>query len=211
MIRLVLVAASPRARRELEFRLDAGEMEVVGSAPGLEMAGEELAETEADVVLVGVGDEAREELLDALEETRLPRETPVMLLVERSSANFAHRAIAAGVKGILSADVGDSSLRSGVAAVASGLLVFSPQEVGALQPVLASATDSAEAIEALTPRENEVLQRMASGLANKEIAVRMKISEHTVKFHVASILGKLGAASRTEAVSIGMRRGLILL
>jgi len=52
---------------------------------------------------------------------------------------------------------------------------------------------------------------LASGLANKEIATRLAISEHTVKFHVASILGKLGAGSRTEAVSLGIRRGLILL
>jgi len=52
---------------------------------------------------------------------------------------------------------------------------------------------------------------LASGLANKEIAARLTISEHTVKFHVASILGKLGAGSRTEAVSLGIRRGLVLL
>lgn len=52
---------------------------------------------------------------------------------------------------------------------------------------------------------------LASGLGNKEIAAKLAISEHTVKFHVASILGKLGATSRTEAVSLGIRRGLILL
>jgi len=52
---------------------------------------------------------------------------------------------------------------------------------------------------------------LAAGLSNKEIAARLKISEHTAKFHVAAILGKLGASSRTEAVSVGMRRGLILL
>ena len=60
-------------------------------------------------------------------------------------------------------------------------------------------------------RENEVLQMLASGFANKTIAARLKISEHTVKFHVASILGKLGAGSRTEAVSLGIRRGLVML
>ena len=65
--------------------------------------------------------------------------------------------------------------------------------------------------ESLTARESEVLQMLASGLANKEIATRLAIFEHTVKFHVASILGKLGAGSRTEAVSIGIRSGLVLL
>ncbi|MBZ5660269.1 MAG: LuxR C-terminal-related transcriptional regulator [Acidobacteriia bacterium] len=67
------------------------------------------------------------------------------------------------------------------------------------------------ATESLTPRESEVLQILASGLANKEIAARLAISEHTAKFHVASILGKVGAGSRTEAVSIGIRCGLVLL
>ena len=64
-------------------------------------------------------------------------------------------------------------------------------------------------IEELTPRELQVLRDMALGSANKEIAERLHISEHTVKFHVASILGKLEAGSRTEAVMQGIRRGLI--
>ena len=63
--------------------------------------------------------------------------------------------------------------------------------------------------EALTPREFEVLRMLADGLGNKEIANRLGISEHTSKFHVAQILAKLGAGSRTEAVAIGMRRGLV--
>jgi len=66
-------------------------------------------------------------------------------------------------------------------------------------------------LEPLTKREREVLQMLAGGLANKEIAARLAISDHTVKFHVASILGKLGVSTRTEAVSVGIRRGLVLL
>jgi DNA-binding NarL/FixJ family response regulator len=65
--------------------------------------------------------------------------------------------------------------------------------------------------EALTPREIEVLQLMAEGLPNKIIASRLKISLHTAKFHVAQILGKLDATSRTEAVTIGARRGYVIL
>ena len=61
------------------------------------------------------------------------------------------------------------------------------------------------------PAEREVLQQMAQGLANKQIAARLNISQHTVKFHVASILAKMGAVSRTEAVTLGARRGLISL
>jgi two-component system, NarL family, response regulator YdfI len=69
----------------------------------------------------------------------------------------------------------------------------------------------ADLAEELTPREIKVLQMLANGWANKEIAARLSISEHTVKFHVASIVGKLGAASRTEAVALGIRRGIVLL
>jgi DNA-binding NarL/FixJ family response regulator len=64
---------------------------------------------------------------------------------------------------------------------------------------------------ALTAREHTVLQLMAEGLGNKEIGSRLDISAHTVKFHVASVLAKLGARTRTEAVSAGLRRGLLTL
>jgi DNA-binding NarL/FixJ family response regulator len=66
-------------------------------------------------------------------------------------------------------------------------------------------------VEQLTAREREVLAFMSDGLGNKEIAARLGISEHTVKFHTSSILGKLSVASRTEAVTQGIRRGLIAL
>jgi len=65
--------------------------------------------------------------------------------------------------------------------------------------------------EALTPREIEVLVMIAEGLGNRTIAQRLGISEHTVKFHVSAIFAKLGVTSRTEAVKIGIRRGLIML
>ena len=65
--------------------------------------------------------------------------------------------------------------------------------------------------ETLTTREREVLALMARGLPNKQIAARLSISLHTVKFHVASVLAKLGASSRTEAVTLGARRGAVSL
>ena len=68
-----------------------------------------------------------------------------------------------------------------------------------------------EQVEELSPREVEVLRSMAEGFGNKEIATRLGISDHTVKFHISSILAKLGVASRTEAVTQGIRMGLVLL
>lgn len=77
-------------------------------------------------------------------------------------------------------------------------------------PRTGSAREEAD-VEPLTPRETEVLERLAEGLPNKAIAEQLGISDQTVKFHVASITGKLGATNRTEAVRIGMRRGLITI
>jgi DNA-binding NarL/FixJ family response regulator len=113
-------------------------------------------------------------------------------------------------------DVSPEQLVAALQAVASGLLVLHPTQISAqVNSGFPSVTEPSRALdelaEPLTPRESEVLQMLASGLANKEIAAKLAISEHTVKFHVASILGKLGAATRTEAVSLGIRRGLVLL
>jgi NarL family two-component system response regulator YdfI len=63
--------------------------------------------------------------------------------------------------------------------------------------------------EEITSRETDVLRMLAEGLVNKDIAARLGISEHTVKFHISSILDKLGASTRTEAVTLGIRRGII--
>jgi DNA-binding NarL/FixJ family response regulator len=121
-------------------------------------------------------------------------------------------ALRAGARAVLPSDVPPDQLLAALEAAAAGLIVVHPAEVNAMFPATEPASRTiAELAEPLTPRENEVLQMLASGLANKEIAARLVISEHTVKFHVASILGKLGAASRTEAVSLGIRRGLVLL
>jgi DNA-binding NarL/FixJ family response regulator len=192
--RVFIVAAPLRARRELAALLDeAPDVEVVGSASSVESAAEEWQEL--DVLLIRDSGDSTEEWFDSLEDNGLARQTPVLLLLEP-----------------LPADVTPAQLVSALGAVAKGLVVLQPGE-----PALASASsqvrngEPAELFEPLTPREKEVLQMLASGLGNKQIAAHLKISEHTAKFHVASILGKLGASSRTEAVSLGLRRGLILL
>jgi DNA-binding NarL/FixJ family response regulator len=102
-----------------------------------------------------------------------------------------------------------------VRAVAAGLVVLDRLLAPSFCPPLPFAPPLAEESllpdETLTPREREVIQLMAQGLPNKNIAARLSISLHTVKFHVASILAKLNANSRTEAVTQGARRGLVTL
>jgi DNA-binding NarL/FixJ family response regulator len=100
-----------------------------------------------------------------------------------------------------------------VMAAAQGLIVLTPSQAETmLHPshnVPATPRNIPPLVEALTPRELQVLRLIAEGMPNKEIADQLSISEHTVKFHVASVLGKLQASSRTEAVTQGIRRGLV--
>ena len=211
MTRVFIVAAPLRSRRELTALLDdATDVEVVGTASSFEGAEDDWEEL--DVLLIRDSGESTDELFDSLEDNGVARETPVLLLLEQATPNKTNRAIQLGIRGILSTEIAPAQLISAVTAVAKGLLVLQPGELA-----LASAStktrngQAAELFEPLTPREKEVLQMLASGLGNKQIAAHLKISEHTAKFHVASILSKLGASSRTEAVSMGLRRGLILL
>ena len=211
MTRVFIVAAPLRSRRELTALLDdAPDVEVVGTASSF--AGAEEDWEELDVLLIRDSSESTHELFDSLEDSGLLRQPPVLLLLEKATQNKVNRAIQLGIRGVLPADVAAVQLISAVVAVAKGLVVLQPGELA-----LAAASTrtrnggAAELFEPLTPREKEVLQMLASGLGNKQIAAYLKISEHTAKFHVASILSKLGASSRTEAVSMGLRRGLILL
>ncbi len=80
-----------------------------------------------------------------------------------------------------------------------------------VERVGSATTQIPTSYENLTPRENEVLAMLAEGLANREIADRLGVSDHTIKFHISSILDKLGASTRTEAVTLGLRMGLIVL
>lgn len=115
--------------------------------------------------------------------------------------------------GVLSADAGEDELAAGILAVAEGLWVGAPSLVEGLMrlPKGEEGLGEESLIEPLTARELEVLQKMAAGLANKQIALVLNISEHTVKFHLSSLYAKLGVSSRTEAVRRGIVLGLISL
>ena len=119
----------------------------------------------------------------------------------------AAQALAAGAKGVLPRLADGPTIASAVGSVLRGLLVID-QRIAPFMPVPGITT--ANAVE-LTPREREVLGLLAQGLPNKGIGAKLGISEHTVKFHVNSILGKLGAQSRTEAVAQATRMGLVFL
>jgi DNA-binding NarL/FixJ family response regulator len=116
-----------------------------------------------------------------------------------------------GVRAVLPRQATAEEVIAAIEAAAAGLVVLHPDSADALQAVPSSAGRAWSAAQPLTPREAEVLAMMAEGLANKIIASRLSISEHTVKFHIASIFAKLGASSRTEAVTIGVRTGRVMI
>lgn len=133
-------------------------------------------------------------------------EAPVLALV--AEEGLAPRALLAGARGVLLRDSDPQTLAAALGAVAQGLAVLEPRFVELVRP---EARPPAGPDEALSARELEVLQLLASGLSNKAIARRLDLSEHTAKFHVAQILGKLGVQSRTEAVVRAAQLGLVLL
>jgi len=117
------------------------------------------------------------------------------------------------VRGVLPIDASEDELGAAVRALAEGLWVAAPALLSDMiwQKPAQIADDAGFAGETLTSRETEVLQLTAQGLANKQIAGVLNISEHTVKFHLSSLYAKLGVTSRMEAVRVGARRGLVVL
>jgi two-component system, NarL family, response regulator YdfI len=215
VISVLIVAASPLARSGLENLLVSRKVAIAGSVANLNDLDHRLDDVPADVILVDSTGEPLESFLESLAGSGVASDFNVVILVEPASLPAPSTAVRDGFRAVLPNDVSPEQLVAALQAAANGLLVLHPAQVAAqvhsngFAP--ARSPLRAEVSEALTPRESEVLQMLASGLGNKEIAAKLAISEHTVKFHVASILGKLGASTRTEAVSLGIRRGLVLL
>jgi DNA-binding NarL/FixJ family response regulator len=123
-------------------------------------------------------------------------------------------ALDADVRAVLPATVDSELLRAMIRVVAAGFMISEADELGGLSetpPRLDRSPGADEGEIALTAREGEVLGLLAHGASNKSIARALDISVHTAKFHVASVLAKLGARNRSDAVVIGIRRGLVLL
>lgn len=135
----------------------------------------------------------------------------VVLLTDNAEGGRVTQLLAAGARCVLRRDCSGRQLSAAVQAAAAGLTALEPETLQALSRPPLETIELEPGEEELTPRETEVLRMMTAGLSNREIASALGISEHTVKFHITSIFGKLGTSSRTEAVTEGIRRGLVLL
>jgi DNA-binding NarL/FixJ family response regulator len=137
----------------------------------------------------------------------------IVALIDDPGVNWTSLALRSGIRGILARESSEKEIVSAIVAANGGLVLLDPdvtRELASRTRATGGET-SPDNFEELTAREIEVLRLMAEGFGNKEIASRLGISDHTVKFHISSILAKLGASSRTEAVTQGIRMGLILL
>jgi two-component system, NarL family, response regulator YdfI len=208
VIRVLIAAPAAIVRAGLES--------VAATAPGIEVPGTSdltglaaaIDRHQPDVVLAAVAahqDEPPEELMALAGRDGAPA---IVMLAPDLQPLWTAEALRAGIRAVLPGDLGPREIRAAVEAAAAGLVVLHPQD---LASAIADRPSSAGANQPLSPRESQVLTMLAEGLGNKTIAWKLGISEHTVKFHVASILGKLNAGTRTEAVTQGIRRGLILI
>jgi DNA-binding NarL/FixJ family response regulator len=204
MIRVFVAAPTVATRLALCARLDGPGIVVVGDGPTLDGA-----PTDVEVLVLGDAD-------------RLPMSAgalpdtggrAVVALADDDRPARALRGMLLRGWAIVSREASAAELRAATTAAAQGFAVLPAAVATRLLPERAPLSDDglAESPESLTPREREVLELLAHGLSNRQIGERLGISEHTAKFHVASLCGKLGAVSRTEAVSRGVRRGLLTL
>jgi DNA-binding NarL/FixJ family response regulator len=204
MLDLLIMAPSPARRDWLSkcVQIDP-EMRIAGKASTFPFLKSLISETSADVLLIELEPDTEyatvrdwvREFFDLM---------PVVLLISDAEPAMVNLMRSAKTGGLLQSTASSDQINLAIRSVAFGLTVVD----SALLPEPAHDETAAEQ---LTPREGEVLRLLADGLPNKEIALKLGISEHTIKFHIRSILGKLGVASRTEAVTRGLRNGLIEL
>ena len=158
---------------------------------------------QADVIVVDV---TRNPAHALAEMKNLQLKRPLLALANKDQVADA---LAAGAQAVIARDSSAAKLEVAIAAVQKGLTVTEPGWLGAASSVKVESGKNVD--DNLTPREHEVLILLAEGLSNKQIAAKLTISEHTAKFHVNSILQKMDAQKRVEAVVRAARRGLINL
>jgi DNA-binding NarL/FixJ family response regulator len=225
MIDVLVEASSPDLYAEIADLLrDHADIRVMESAPN---AAASESQPQPGVVIIAAGSHGEPDFEYFSSNERGPNASdwnvggwnaagvPVILLVD-NPGRMISEALPAGVRAVLPRNINSTEIAAAIEAVAAGLYVFHPADIDSIPTLRPAQSETVPElgepiVEHLTPREIEVLQLLSAGLGNKEIAARLNISEHTAKFHVASIMGKLGAATRTEAVTLGIRHGLVMI
>jgi NarL family two-component system response regulator YdfI len=208
MIRVFIVATSAVTRSGLEalLRRD-GRFEIIGGGSTLSAIELSSLGRRPEVVLMEAP-----EIRDFLSQFPLREGLPIVLLADDLNRSDLRTALRRGVKAIVGRHSPPREISAALEATAAGLTILGAEHVDTLLPASSNQLETSGAsVEPLTTRETQVLGLLAEGAGNKEIAERLKLSEHTVKFHVSSILSKLGAVTRTEAVTRGIQQGLVII
>lgn len=179
------------------------DMEVVAEATDGDQACALFKRWRPDLTLLDVRMPVKNGIETAIEIRRQNNAARILMLTALDGDEDIHRAIQAGAAGYVFKDSTDEKLLPAIRAVASGRH-WIPEEV-------AKRLEARRLFEELTPRELLILNEVVKGLANKQIADVLNISENTVKWHLKNILGKLQVADRAEAVAVAIQRGIIHL
>jgi DNA-binding NarL/FixJ family response regulator len=201
-IRILIAAPDPLARSGLAMLL--ADSDLVDVAVQMDSAlpwADEATVYAVDVILLDAGRQAALELGD------LDAPVPVVAIVP--DEDVASAVWSMGVRAVIGRSISADSLTAALVAAAHNFAVIDPEFVAVLAPDSAESDDLP--LEPLTPRELEVLEKLADGLTNKAIALALNVSEHTIKFHVNAVLTKFDAQSRTEAVVNALRAGSLSL
>lgn len=202
LVKVAIVAAG-----QMRLRLS----KLVATAPGLRLLDRDPHFGPGPDVLVLDPESIKDEAPLAQLVTSMS-ETGVVVLADQLSDTEATELLVNGVVGLLTQTAPDSQVIAAIRSAAAGLITVSPELFPLQLPPRQPGTRPATAAgEPLTHRESEVLNLLAQGLSNKEIAQQLSISDHTVKYHLASVFAKLGVSRRTEAVMLGIQRGIVLL
>jgi len=211
-MRVLIGASSEVVRVGLESLVaTAPGFRVVGSFPiGTALA--QFENLQPDVMLLDLESPVDETTLQALKAGGIVRNSALVILVDDPEFSVAN-ALHSGVRAVIPRMATAEEIVAAIQASVAGLVVLHPDALhSVLSPMPSGDQPEFHASDRiLSPREIEVLRMIAEGLGNKEIASKLGISDHTVKFHISAIFAKLGASSRTEAVIIGIREGLIMV
>ena len=211
MIRVLIGARSEVVRAGLTSLLTADpRFQVVGTFSIDDLT--RVEDLQPEVVLLDLDSPSDESLLAAIQSGGALVNSSLVTLTE-DPESLAVDVLGSGLRAILPRYATPEEIIAAIQAAATGLVALHPDifdsMLSRIRPGQQSELDPSGQI--LTPREIEVLRVIADGLGNKEIASKLSISDHTVKFHISSIFAKLGASNRAEAVTLGIRHGLIMV
>jgi two-component system, NarL family, response regulator YdfI len=213
-IQVLVSANSAVSRAGLESMVRNSEfLQLAGAVVNASLLGSQIRELQPDVILIDLTSDDLEFIEHSLPLASVNSPISMVALIDHPEASWIARALHRGVKAILPRNASSAEILWAIQTAKSGLFLLDQETTRQLISRFGSEprSEPVEFLEELTEREIEVLRKLAEGLGNKQIASSLGISEHTVKFHISSILDKLRASGRTEAVTIGIRMGLVLL